>query len=125
MSATVNSRWPRGSTSASCATGNTSPLCRKPSLTTCREWSEGRPVDRTDCAPIRQSCPRPRENRILGRTLRVVNTKNPLANRGGSKPYVRDLGLGVLERGHRPVAYSTCLGEVAEELRAATVPIID
>jgi hypothetical protein len=57
--------------------------------------------------------------------LRVLITNNTLDNRAGSELYVRDLALALLERGHTPIAYSTRLGEVARELRAATAPVID
>lgn len=57
--------------------------------------------------------------------LRILITNNTLSGRAGSELYVRDLAIGLLKRGHTPVAYSTRLGEVAEELRAATVPVID
>jgi hypothetical protein len=39
--------------------------------------------------------------------------------------YVRDLALALMRRGHFPVLYSTVLGDVADELRAATVPVVD
>jgi glycosyltransferase involved in cell wall biosynthesis len=48
-----------------------------------------------------------------------------LAGRGGSELYVRDLATGLLARGHTPIAYSPNLGEVARELRAATIPVVD
>ncbi len=57
--------------------------------------------------------------------MRVLITNNTLAVRAGSELYVRDLATGLIARGHTPIAYSTQLGEVAEELRAATVPVID
>jgi glycosyl transferase family 4 len=57
--------------------------------------------------------------------LRVLITNNSLANRAGSELYVRDLAIALLRRGHTPVAFSTSLGEVAQDLRAATVPVID
>ena len=38
---------------------------------------------------------------------------------------MRDLALGLLERGHQPVGYSTRLGDVASELRAAGVTVTD
>ncbi|HVF60766.1 MAG TPA: glycosyltransferase [Thermoanaerobaculia bacterium] len=57
--------------------------------------------------------------------LRVLITNNALANRAGSELYVRDIALELLARGHTPIAYSRSLGEVAEELRGATVPVID
>jgi hypothetical protein len=57
--------------------------------------------------------------------LCVLITNNTLADRAGSELYVRDLAIALLRRGHRPVAFSTHLGVVAEELREATVPVID
>ena len=57
--------------------------------------------------------------------LRILITNNTLAGRAGSELYVRDLALALMRRGHYPVAYSTVLGDVAEELRRATVPVID
>jgi len=59
------------------------------------------------------------------RSLRVLITNSSLATHTGSELYVRDLAIALLNRGHRPVAYSTHLGEVAYELRKATVPVID
>jgi glycosyltransferase involved in cell wall biosynthesis len=57
--------------------------------------------------------------------VRILITNNTLAGRAGSEVYVRDLALALLRRGHDPVVYSNVLGEVAEELRRATVPVID
>jgi hypothetical protein len=59
------------------------------------------------------------------RRLRVLITNNGLVDRAGSELYVRDVALGLLAHGHHPVAYSTRLGPVADELRRATVPVID
>ena len=56
--------------------------------------------------------------------MRVLITNNTLAARAGSELYVRDLALALLRRGHQPVAYSLVLGEVAEEMRRATVPVV-
>lgn len=61
----------------------------------------------------------------MTRGLRVLITNNALAVRAGSELYVRDLASALLARGHTPIAYSTELGEVARELRAATVPVVD
>jgi hypothetical protein len=58
-------------------------------------------------------------------SLRILITNNTLAGRAGSELYVRDLALALMRRGHYPVAYSTVLGDVAEELRRAAVPVID
>jgi hypothetical protein len=57
--------------------------------------------------------------------LRVLITNNTLAARAGSELYVRDLATALLRRGHTPIAYSTDLGVVAEELRLATIPATD
>ena len=57
--------------------------------------------------------------------MRVLITNNTLAYRAGSELYVRDLALALLRRGHTPIAYSTNLGELARELIAATVPVVD
>jgi predicted nucleic acid-binding Zn-ribbon protein len=58
-------------------------------------------------------------------SLRILITNNTLAGRAGTELYVRDVALALLKRGYSPIAYSSLLGEVAEELRAATVPVID
>jgi Glycosyltransferase Family 4 len=58
-------------------------------------------------------------------SLRILITNNTLAARAGTEIYVRDIAMALLNRGHSPVAYSSLLGEVAQELRAATVPVID
>jgi glycosyltransferase involved in cell wall biosynthesis len=57
--------------------------------------------------------------------LRVLITNNTLAGRAGSELYVRDVALALLRRGYNPIAYSSILGDVAEELRRATIPVID
>src|SRR5687768_9271338 len=57
--------------------------------------------------------------------LKVLLTNNTLATRAGSELYVRDLALGLLKRGHTPIAYSTRIGAVGMELRRATIPVVD
>ena len=57
--------------------------------------------------------------------MRILLTNNSLAARAGSELYIRDLAVELMRRGHQPVAYSTYLGAVAGELRAATIPVID
>lgn len=57
--------------------------------------------------------------------LRILLTNTELANRGGSEMFLRDVAIGLLRRGHNPVAYSTKLGELSEELERHTVPVID
>ncbi|HEY7784770.1 MAG TPA: glycosyltransferase [Pyrinomonadaceae bacterium] len=57
--------------------------------------------------------------------LRILITNNALSSRNGPTVYVRDLALGLLKRGHTPLAYSTILGNVAHELFAARVSVVD
>ncbi|HEX7295211.1 MAG TPA: glycosyltransferase, partial [Pyrinomonadaceae bacterium] len=57
--------------------------------------------------------------------LRILITNHRLKDRTGSELYVRDLALGLLRRGHSPVVYSPILGDVAAEIRDATVPVVD
>ena len=57
--------------------------------------------------------------------LRVLITNRVLARRTGTELYVRDLALGLLRRGHLPIVYSPILGPLADEIRAATVPVVD
>ncbi|MGE0230783.1 MAG: glycosyltransferase [Flavobacteriaceae bacterium] len=59
------------------------------------------------------------------RPLRILITNNTLAQRAGSELYVRDIALALLKRGHSPIAYSTSLGDVARELKALTIPVVD
>jgi Glycosyltransferase Family 4 len=57
--------------------------------------------------------------------VRVLITNHELAFRAGTELYVRDVALRLLTCGHRPIAYSRRLGEVAEEIRGAGVPVLD
>ncbi|WP_417680898.1 glycosyltransferase [Roseibium sp.] len=59
------------------------------------------------------------------RPLRILMTNNTLSLRAGSELYLRDLAISFMKRGHFPVAYSRTLGAVANDLRAATIPVID
>jgi hypothetical protein len=58
-------------------------------------------------------------------SLRILFTSNALGPRGGSELFVFDLAVALRKRGHRPIAFSTVLGQVAEQLNAAGVPVID
>jgi hypothetical protein len=58
-------------------------------------------------------------------SLRILITNNALAGRAGSELYLRDVALGLQKRGHEPIAYSPTLGEVASELQAANVQVVD
>ncbi|MCW5893608.1 MAG: glycosyltransferase [bacterium] len=57
-------------------------------------------------------------------SLRVLLTNGALAIRAGTELWVRDVALALQARGHRPVVYSPVLGELADELRRATVPVV-
>lgn len=57
--------------------------------------------------------------------LRVLITNHSLSDYAGTELYVRDLAMRLLARGHTPVVYSTRLGRVADDLRAATIPVTD
>jgi Glycosyltransferase Family 4 len=57
--------------------------------------------------------------------LRVLITNTTLSHRSGTELYVRDLAVGLLRRGHAPVVYTPDRGGVADEIRAATVPVVD
>jgi hypothetical protein len=57
--------------------------------------------------------------------LVVLLTNFDLARRGGTQLYLRDVALGLLARGHTPIAYAPRLGEVARELVAAGVLVTD
>lgn len=57
--------------------------------------------------------------------MRVLITNNTLAKRAGTELYVRDVATALLARGHSPIAFSPALGDVAAELRARTVPVVD
>lgn len=57
--------------------------------------------------------------------MRVLITNQSLAARTGSALYAYELAEGLIRRGHLPIAYSTQLGEVADAMRAATVPVVE
>ena len=56
--------------------------------------------------------------------MRVLLTNNTLKWRSGTELYVLDLALRLKRLGHEPVAYSPHLGEVAELLALAGVPVV-
>lgn len=61
----------------------------------------------------------------MSRPLRVLFTNITLASRTGTEVYIKEAALGLLRRGHAPLVYSPDLGEIAEEIRAASVPVVD
>jgi hypothetical protein len=56
--------------------------------------------------------------------LRILLTNYTLATRSGSELFVWDLATGLQARGHEPVVYAPTLGRLADELRAATIPVV-
>jgi hypothetical protein len=62
---------------------------------------------------------------VEGTSLRVLLTNGALAIRAGTELWVRDVALALQARGHRPIVYSPILGELADELRRATIPVVD
>ena len=56
--------------------------------------------------------------------MRILFTNNALSHRGGSELVVLDLAKRLKRMGHRPVAYSQDLGEVANELVQSGIPVI-
>ena len=56
---------------------------------------------------------------------RVLITNLSLWYRSGTELYTRDLAIGLARRGYSPVVFSTQLGVVADELRRATIPVVD
>lgn len=56
--------------------------------------------------------------------MKVLITNATLASRTGTEVYVKDLAVGLLKRGHTPIVYSTRHGEIAKEIRNATIPVV-
>lgn len=56
---------------------------------------------------------------------RVLIATYSATSGSGSDLYTRDLALALLRRGWQPVVFATVLGNVAEELRNATIPVTD
>jgi hypothetical protein len=61
----------------------------------------------------------------MNNPLTILLTNIWLADLAGSEVVVRDLALGLLRRGHRPIVYSPKLGGVADEIAARGVCVID
>ena len=55
--------------------------------------------------------------------MNILITNRVLAGRSGTEVVVRDLALGLRQRGHHPVVYSPVLGPMADEIRANDVPV--
>lgn len=58
-------------------------------------------------------------------SLKILITNHALVFRAGTELYVRDLALSLKQRGHSPFVYSPVLGDVAEEIQGAGIPVVD
>jgi len=56
---------------------------------------------------------------------RVLLANVTMSARSGTDLYTRDLALSLLRRGWLPIVYTSQLGRPAEELRQATIPVVD
>jgi hypothetical protein len=56
---------------------------------------------------------------------RVLIATTAMSARSGTDLYTRDLALALLRRGWLPIVYTSEIGPPAEELRQATIPVID
>lgn len=57
--------------------------------------------------------------------LRILITNASLATRTGTETYVADLSRALLRAGHSPIVFSPILGDLALEVRRATIPVVD
>lgn len=57
--------------------------------------------------------------------LRILITNMWLNNRTGSELYVYEVASALLKRGHKPIVYSPQPGNLAQDLRKASIPVID
>lgn len=57
--------------------------------------------------------------------MKVLITNHALDRRAGTELYVRDLAIGLTARGHEVVCFAPVLGQVAEDMRRAGIPVID
>lgn len=57
--------------------------------------------------------------------MRVLITNRTLATRTGTELYVRDLAIGLMDRGYTPIVYTPQPGDIAREIRARTIAVTD
>jgi hypothetical protein len=57
--------------------------------------------------------------------MRLLITNMQLCGRSGTELYVFDLALELVRQGERPIVYSPKLGELADQLKARAVPVVD
>ena len=56
--------------------------------------------------------------------LEILITNITLASRSGTETFTRDLALGLLREGHSPTVFTPEPGAIADEIRAAGVPVL-
>ncbi|HKO58654.1 MAG TPA: glycosyltransferase [Thermoanaerobaculia bacterium] len=56
---------------------------------------------------------------------RVLIAAMSVQSGSGTDLYTRDLALGLLRRGWLPIVYATMIGSIGQELRHATIPVVD
>jgi hypothetical protein len=61
----------------------------------------------------------------MGDGLTILFTNIWLQQYAGSEIVVRDLALGALRRGHRPIVYTPTIGRFAQELAARGIAVVD
>jgi glycosyltransferase involved in cell wall biosynthesis len=61
----------------------------------------------------------------MGDRLTILFTNIWLKSHGGSEVVVRDLAIGAMRRGHRPIVYTPAAGDFAQELRAKGIVVIE
>ncbi|MEO8480915.1 MAG: glycosyltransferase family 4 protein [Acidobacteriota bacterium] len=59
------------------------------------------------------------------RPWRILLTNVTLAGRTGTETATRALAIGLLAAGHTPMVYAPTLGAIADDLRAAGIPVVD
>jgi hypothetical protein len=58
-------------------------------------------------------------------SLKILITNLRLEGWTGTELFVRDIARGLLKAGHTPIIYSPRLGNLAAEIRKATVPVVE
>ena len=56
--------------------------------------------------------------------MNVLITQHRLKRRGGTEMYAFDIARKLIEQGHRAIVYSPQLGDLEEEFRTATIPVV-
>ncbi len=57
--------------------------------------------------------------------MRILITNLQFCGRSGTELYVFELALELVRQGERPIVYSPKLGELADQLKARAVPVVD